>query len=138
MIKELKVETSGEYIDHYEDMLNKFSNWKQYRRDIILSDLLNTGKKIEFIVDIKNHLHGVIYIDFNNEDSLDISLNKACATIKQLKFILKDNYVESLDITIKVLDTKWGKELKSIIESGTEVIVKQIKRGNKFIKFSIC
>lgn len=134
---ELKVETSGEHIDHYESVLDKFSNWKQYRRDIILSDLLNVGKKIEFIVDIENHIHGVIYIDFKNEDSFDISLNKACAVIQQLKFILKDNHVESLQMTIKTLDTEMGKELKSIIESGTEVIVKQIKSDNKFIKFSI-
>lgn len=134
---ELKVETSGEHIDHYESMLSKFSNWKQYRRDIILSDLLNTGKKIEFIVDIKDHLIGAIYIDFKNDDSFDISLTKACAAIQQLKFILKDNHVESLDITIKVLDTKWGKELKDVIESGTEVKVKEVKENNKFIKFSI-
>ena len=137
MIKELKVETSGEHIDHYESVLSKFSNWKQYRRDIILSDLLNTGKKIEFIVDIKNHILGAIYIDFKNDDSFDTSLNKACAAIQQLKFILKDNHVESLDITIKVLDTKYGKELKNVIESGKEVSVKQIKKDNKFFKFSI-
>jgi hypothetical protein len=137
MIKELKVETSCEHIDHYESMLSKFSNWKQYRRDIILSDLLNTGKKIEFIVDIKYHIFGVIYIDFKNDDSFDISLGKACASIQQLKFILKDNHVESLDITIKVLDTEMSKELKDVIESGTEVMVKQIKSDNKFIKFSI-
>ena len=135
MIKELKTEISGEHIDFYESMLTKFSNWKEYRRDIILSDLLNSGKKIEFIVDIKNHILGAIYIDFKNDDSFELS--KACAAIQQLKFILKDNHVESLDITIKVLDTKWGKELKSIIESGVEVKLKQIKKDNKFIKFSI-
>ena len=137
MIKELKVETSGEYIDFYESMLTKFSNWKEYRRDIILSDLLNSGKKIEFIVDIKNHILGSIYIDFKNDDSFDISLNKACAAIQQLKFILKDNHVESLAITIRVLDTPMGKELKKNIESGIEVKIKQIKKDNKFIKFSI-
>lgn len=137
MIKELKIETSGEHIDLYESMLSKFSNWKEYRRDIILSDLLNSGKKIEFIVDIKNHILGSIYIDFKNDDSFDISLNKACAAIQKLKFILKDNHVESLDIAIKVIDTPMGKELKKNIESGVEVKVKQIKINNKFIKFSI-
>lgn len=137
MIKELNVETSGEHIDHYESMLSKFSNWKEYRRDIILSDLLNVDKKIEFIVEVKNHIYGVVHIDFNNSDSYDISLGKACAAVQQLKFILKDNHVESLDITIKVLDTKMGRDLKKIIESGIEVKVKQIKSDNKFIKFSI-
>lgn len=137
MIKEIKVETNNEHIDAYESILSKFSNWNQYRRDIILSDLLNEDKKIEFIVEIKNHLFGVIYIDFNNIDNFDISLTKACASIKELKFILKNNIVQSLDIIIKVLDTKWGNELKDLIDSGQEVKVKQVKKDNKIFKFSI-
>ena len=137
MIKEIKVETNNEHIDDYGSILSKFSNWNQYRRDIILSDLLNEDKKIEFIVEIKNHLFGVIYIDFNNIDNFDISLNKACASIKELKFILKNNIVQSLDIIIKVLDTEWGNELKDLIDSGQEVKVKQVKKDNKIFKFSI-
>jgi hypothetical protein len=137
MIKEIKVETDSEHIDAYESILSKFSNWNQYRRDIILSDLLNEDKKIEFIVEIKNHLFGVIYIDFNNIDNFDISLNKACASIKELKFILKNNIVQSLDIIIKVLDTEWGNELKELIDSSQEVKVKQVKKNNRIFKFSI-
>jgi hypothetical protein len=137
MIIEIKVETDNEHIDAYESILSKFSNWNQYRRDIILSDLLNEDKKIEFIVEIKNHMFGVIYIDFENIDNFDISLNKACASIKELKFILKNNIVQSLDIIIKVLDTEWGNELKDLIDSGQEVKVKQVKKDNKIFKFSI-
>jgi len=137
MIKEIKVETNNEHIDDYGSILSKFSNWNQYRRDIILSDLLNEDKKIEFIVEIKNHLFGVIYIDFNNIDNFDISLTKACASIKELKFILKNNIVQSLDIIIKVLDTEWGNKLKDLIDSGQEVKVKQVKKDNKIFKFSI-
>ncbi len=137
MIKEIKVETKNEHIDAYESILSKFSNWNQYRRDIILSDLLNEDKKIEFIVEIKNHMFGVIYIDFENIDNFDISLNKACASIKELKFILKNNIVQSLDIIIKVLDTEWGNKLKDLIDSGQEVKVKQVKKDNKIFKFSI-
>ena len=136
MIKEIKVETNNEHIDDYESILSKFSNWNQYRRDIILSDLLNEDKKIEFIVEIKNHIYGVIYIDFDI-DHFDISLKRACASITELKFILKNNIVQSLDIIIKVLDTEWGNKLKDLIDSGQEVKVKQVKKDNKIFKFSI-
>ena len=48
MEKLFEIELLNNKIDDYEDILSRFSNWKKYKREINLNQLLEDGKKIEF------------------------------------------------------------------------------------------
>ena len=62
---EFNVELSSNKISDYENLLSRFSNWKKYKREINLSQLLDSGKKIEFEVDIPNS-QSVFYVNNDN------------------------------------------------------------------------
>jgi hypothetical protein len=125
-------------LDLYESFLSKFNNWKEYKRELRLSNLLNEGKKLEFTVDIENHPHGCHYIEFDEHEKLsfDTNLSSACGSIKSAKFILNNNIVESLDIEVMILDTYWGRTVKQILESKISLTLKQFF-APKYVKFYI-
>lgn len=129
MGRTFKVELDDNTLEDYESFLSKFGNWKQYKRDIKLNTLLNEGKSIEFTVDIDSHIYGAFFIELDDGSDLikiDTSLQKACSALTNAKFILKDNKVLSLELTIKVLTTHFGKILQGLLDSGVEFIIKQI------------
>ena len=55
------IELFNNRIEDYEEILSRFSNWKEYKREINLSQLLEEGKKIEFQVEIPNN-QSVLYV----------------------------------------------------------------------------
>ncbi len=46
MKKTFDIELQDNKIEDYEVILSKFSNWKQYKREINLNQLLEEGKKM--------------------------------------------------------------------------------------------
>ncbi len=106
----------GLKIDNYESYLSKFSNWKEYKREINLNTLLESGKKIEFEVEIDNS-QSVSFVGFKNTESEVQYLDKGCAVIQKLRFIILNNLILSLQVKLKTLNTNWGKILKDLIES---------------------
>ena len=113
-------------LDQYEELLSKFSNWPQYKREIKLNSLLENDKKIEFTLDISGHAHGVMYVNVlvDGDSDYDV-LTKASSTIKFMKFILKGNKVLELEITIRTLSTEWGKIIEELLESGLDLELNQ-------------
>ncbi len=140
MEKVFSVHVDENTLDQYEGFLSKFNNWKLYKRDIKLNTLLNEGKSIEFTIDMSSHMLGANYIellpdlDENEESSLDTSLKKACGVINDVKFIIKDNKIVSLDIGIKFLTTQYGKLTMELLNDGISLILKQIIQP-KYVKF---
>jgi hypothetical protein len=135
MEKEFEVILDSNTLDDYEAFLNKFENYKENLREIKLNQLLNEGKRIEFIVDIIRHPSGVYYLELEDDDiEFDISLKRAAAAIKEFKFILNGNKIDKLTINTKILTTYSGKELQLLLESGIDIVVKQLFNP-KFVKF---
>jgi hypothetical protein len=135
MEKEFEVILDSNTLDDYEVFLNKFENYKENLREIKLNQLLNEGKRIEFIVDIIRHPSGVYYLELENDDiKFDTSLKNVAAAIKDFKFILNGNKIDKLTINTKILTTPGGKELQLLLESGFEIIAKQLFSPN-FVKF---
>ena len=60
------IDVDGLKIDNYENYLSKFSNWKKYKREINLNLLLESGKKIEFEVEM-NNTQSVNYVSFQDK-----------------------------------------------------------------------
>jgi hypothetical protein len=127
MEKIFEIELINNKIEDYEDILSRFSNWKKYKREINLNQLLEDGKKIEFEVEISNN-QGVLYVSV--VDQIDTSITplvNACSVIKKMTFIILNNEVLKLTIELKLLTTKWGKIITKLLESGIELKLHQHK-----------
>ena len=118
-------------LDQYESFLKKFNVWTEYKRELKLSTLLNEGKKIEFTVNIESSRFGsspfidIVEDEQNDSQLMNASLSNACATIKDVKFILNGNNVESLEVNVNFLDTPFGKVCKRLLEEGLLLVLKQ-------------
>jgi hypothetical protein len=108
-------------LENYEKILSRFSNWKKYKREKNLNQLLEQGKKIQFDVEIINN-PTVFYVSINEDKySYTTSLTNVCSTLKKLTFIILENKVLKLEIELELLDTKWGKTIKNLVESKIEL-----------------
>jgi hypothetical protein len=127
MKKLFEIELINNKIDDYEDILSRFSNWKQYKREINLNQLLEEGKKIEFELEIPNS-HSVLYVSVVDEiDTSITSLVNVCSVIQKMTFIILNNEVLKLTVEIKTLTTKWGKVITNLLESGIDLKLIQHK-----------
>lgn len=128
------INIESQKIDNYEKYLSKFSNWTQYKREINLNLLLESGKKIEFEVEMNNS-QMMNYVSFSDTD-FDVTLiQRSCGVIKKLKFVISENFLLSLEITLEILETEWGKLLKNLIESDATPELKQHQLNNQIINF---
>ena len=127
MKKTFEIELLNNKIEDYEDILSRFSNWKKYKREINLNQLLEEGKKIEFEVEISNY-QGVLYVSVVDKIDTSIkSLVNVCSVIKKMTFIILNNEVLKLTIEINLLTTKWGKIITNLLESGIDLKLHQYK-----------
>lgn len=117
MKSEFKVELYNNQINDYDNLLSRFSNWKQYKREINLNQLLESGKKIEFEVDIPNS-QSVFYVDIS-AGVMDAS--GSCAVINKLTFIILENNIIDLKASISVLKTTFGNILTNLLENDIEL-----------------
>lgn len=120
MKKTFEIELHDSKIEDYEDILSRFSNWKKHKREINLNILLEEGKKIQFDVEISNN-QSVFYVSVSNDFQYTTSLVNVCSVINKFVFIILNNQVINLRVDITFLDTKWGKEVKNLIESGLDL-----------------
>lgn len=121
MEKIFEVDLDDVKIENYEKILSRFGNWKKYKREINLNQLLEEGKKIQFDIEIKNNPM-VFYISVSDHESAHTtSLTNACSVINKLTFIILENKILKLEAELKLLDTNWGKEIKKLTESGLKL-----------------
>ena len=126
MKKSFEVELPGK-IEEYEKLLSRYNNWKKYKREINLNQILEDGKKIEFEIEILNK-HSVSYIKiYNKNDDIDSLLRNACASITKMKFIILNNKVLNLTVYCSKLSTNSGKILENNIKSDIDLKLYQNK-----------
>jgi len=127
MKKTFEVELLNNRIEDYEDILSRFSNWKKYKREINLNQLLEDGKKIEFEVEIPNN-QSVLYVSvFDKIDTNITGLVNVCSVIQKMTFIILNNEVLKLSVEINLLTTKWGEIIKNLLKSSTDLKLLQHK-----------
>lgn len=120
MDRTFEIKLNDSKIGDYEEILSRFGNWKKYKREINLNQLLEEDKKIQFDVEIPNN-QSVFYVSVSNDFQYTTALTNVCSVINKFTFIILNNKVIELRIDITFLDTKWGKEIQSILESGVEL-----------------
>ena len=128
MKNEFNVELNSNQISDYENLLSRFSNWKKYKREINLNQLLESDKKIEFEVDIPNS-QSVFYVNISTDI---MNTSGACAVINKLTFIILENNVIDLKVSITALNTTFGNILRNLLDSNIDLKLyqnTQIKGG---------
>jgi hypothetical protein len=118
-------------LDQFEDLMSRYKEWTSFKRDIILTNVLESGKKIQF--DIESISLMAQLGNFGNVVSLQMSV----LIIKSMSFILKENKVEKLTLRCKVLSTPMGKVVKELMENSMDIDLKPHIIDNKVVYFYV-
>ena len=105
-------------INDFESILNPFSNWIQFKREITLSSILE-GKKMEYLIEDINSAQNPIYGLLEQSGSI-IEIKRISFLIKEILFIIKDQDVLSLEVRIESMDTEYGKTVQSLINADVD------------------
>ena len=118
-------------LDQFEDLMSKYKEWTSFKRDIRLTNVLESGKKIQF--DIESISMFAQLGNFGNVVSLQMSV----LIIKSMSFILKENKVQKLTLRCKVLSTPMGKVVKELMENSMDIDLKPHIIDNKVVYFYV-
>ena len=118
---EIGEETS---LDYYESLLTRYDQWKVFKREVRLTGLLNTGKKVQFDIEDVNLL---IYTDL---DAIQY-IHKAVFRTDTITFILMDENIISMSLSGEIIENTLGNAIKGILDVGINLKVKKYndKRG---------
>jgi hypothetical protein len=125
VIHTLEVELEDdESLDYYEGLLTRYNQWKVFKREVRLTGLLNSGKKVQFDIEDANLL---ISTDM---DAIQY-IQKAVFRADNIKFILKDEKIFSMSLSGEILPTSMGTFIKGILDEGIPLKIKKYndKRG---------
>ena len=119
-------------LDYYESLLNRYNQWKVFKREVRLTGLLNSGKKVQFDIEDANLL---IYTDM---DAIQY-IHKAVFRADNITFILKDEEIVSMLLSGEILPKPMGTCIKGILDEGIPLKIKKYndKRGRITFYFDI-
>jgi len=118
-------------LDQFEDMMSKYKEWTSFKRDIRLTSILESGKRIQFDIESIS-----MFAQLGNSGNM-ISLQQSALSIKAMSFILKENKIDKLTLRCRVLSTPMGKVVKELMENsmGMDLIPNII--DNKVVYFYV-
>jgi hypothetical protein len=113
-----------ESLDYYEGLLNRYNQWKVFKREVRLTGLLNSGKKVQFDIEDANLL---ISTDM---DAIQY-IRKAVFRADNITFILRDEEIVSMSLSGEILPSSIGACIKGILDEGIPLKIKKYndKRG---------
>lgn len=118
-------------LDQFEDLISRYKEWTSFKRDIRLTNILESGKRIQF--DIESISLIAQLGNFGNEVSLQLST----LAIKGMSFILKENKVEKLTLRCRLLETPMGKLVKELMENSMDIDLRPHIIDNKVVYFYV-
>jgi len=118
-------------LDQFEDLISRYKEWTSFKRDIRLTNILESGKRIQF--DIESISLTAQLGNFGNEVSLQLST----LVIKGMSFILKENKVEKLTLRCRLLETPMGKVVKERMENSMDIDLRPHIIDNKVVYFYV-
>jgi len=118
-------------LDQFEDLMSRYKEWTSFKRDIILTSILESGKKIQFDIESIS-----MFGQFGNSGNI-LSLQMSVLIIKSMSFILKENKVQKLTLRCKVLSTPMGKVVKELMENSMDIDLKPHIIDNKVVYFYV-
>ena len=118
-------------LDQFEDLMSRYKEWTSFKRDIILTSILESGKKIQFDIESIS-----MFGQFGNSGNI-LSLQMSVLIIKSMSFILKENKIEKLTLRCRLLETPMGKVVKELMENSMTVDLKPHIIDNKVVYFYV-
>jgi hypothetical protein len=118
-------------LDQFENLMSKYKEWASIKRDIRLTNVFESGKRIQFDIESIS-----MFGQFGNSGNI-LSLQMAVLRIKSMSFILKENKVEKLTLRCKVLETPMGKVVKELMENSMDIDLKLHIIDNKVVYFYV-
>ena len=131
VVHTLEVELNDdESLDYYESLLTRYNQWKVFKREVRLTGLLNSGKKIQFDIEDANLL---IYTDM---DAIQY-IHKAVFRADNITFILKDEEIVSMSLSGEIIPSTLGNNIKEILDAGINLKIKKYNDKQGRITFYI-
>ena len=118
-------------LDQFEDLMFRYKEWTSFKRDIILTNILESGKRIQFDIESIS-----MFAQLGNSGNI-LSMQMSVLRIKSMSFILKENKVEKLTLRCKVLETPMGKVVKELMENSMDIDLKPHIIDNKVVYFYV-
>jgi hypothetical protein len=118
-------------LDQFEDLMSKYKEWTSIKRDIKLTNVLESGKRIQFDIESIS-----MFAQLGNSGNI-ISLQMGVLRIKSMSFILKENKIDKLTLRCKVLSTPMGKVVKELMENSMDIDLKPHIIDNKVVYFYV-
>lgn len=118
-VYELEVAAKGDIIDIYEELLSRYDEWKEFKREVRLTGLLNSGKRIQFDVDDAN------FFLYTGTDAIRF-IRDAAFRADNISFIMKDETIESMTIKGHPIKNTIGECVKGILDAEVKLMVRRI------------
>lgn len=106
-------------LDQYENMMSRYREWKNFKRDIRLTGLLEEGKRIQFDIEEIS-----MFVPIGCEEII-VSLQLSTLEIKSMSFILKEDRVEKLTLKCRTLETPMGKVVRDLMDGCFPIEIRQ-------------
>ena len=133
MLKKFKKKfyLDGIKLSQFENKFSKWKNWVQFKREIKINSLL-TGRRIQFDIEDINE-----WGTTESPKSNIISLSDAVFSVKKITMIIKDDFVDELEIEWIPLQTPLGNEIISLLDNGIEIDISMSFFEDNFSHFYI-
>lgn len=129
--RKYKFYLNGIKLSQFEDKLQKWPNWIQFKREIKLNSLLE-GKKIQFDIEDINEWGKI-----GSNRSTDPMLSDIVFAVKRISMIIKDDFVEEIEIEWRPLQTESGRTIIGLLDSGIELEISMSFIDDQFSHFYI-
>jgi hypothetical protein len=133
MLKKFKKKfyLDGIKLSQFENNFSKWKNWVQFKREIKINSLL-TGRRIQFDIEDINE-----WGTTDSPKSNIMSLSDAAFSVKKITMIIKDDFVDELEIEWIPLQTPLGNEIISLLDNGIEIDISMSFFEDNFSHFYI-
>jgi hypothetical protein len=121
----------GIKLSQFENKLEKWPNWIQFKREIKLNSLLE-GKRIQFDIEDINEWGKIDSVKSN-----DMSLSDVVFSVKRITMIIKDDIVDELEIEWRPLQTELGRSIIGLLDAGIDVDISMSFFEDQFSHFYI-
>jgi hypothetical protein len=118
-------------LDQFENLMSKYKEWTSFKRDIRLTNVLESGKRMQFDIESIS-----LMVQLGNSGNI-ISLQMGVLRIKSMSFILKENNIEKLTLRCGLLSNPMGKVAKELMENSMDIDLKPHIIDNKVVYFYI-
>lgn len=129
--RKYKFYLDGIKLSQFENKFKQWPQWTQFKREIKLNTLLN-GKRIQFDIEDINE-YGKL-----SGRAFDPMMSDIVFTVKCISMIIKDDFVEELEIEWRPLQSDLGRTIIGILDTGLEIDISiYFDDNDQFVYFYI-